>query len=298
MDGLPAVQREVLALRLFCDLSLVDVARRLGIPPGTAYSRAHHGLRRLRAEVAARLRGEGLLPDCGDVRERLIRAALLGRAGGRAPDLRRHLDACAGCRREAALLGAVIVGVAAEVERTALVEAPDLREADAAAWAADLHALNVSVHDDPAPRSEGWVTTSSPAPLFTVHDGRGRVLAETRRWRHADGRWSLHYALPEPWASGAQLRLLTVSPQRVPVRRDGDVWAVRWRECPLASDDRQREALFRFAVRLPEGYGASGADPAPDRDPHGGRLVPWSSLLQRGQAFEARLAARRLSGGT
>jgi RNA polymerase sigma-70 factor (ECF subfamily) len=49
---LPAAQREAVLLAYFGDLRDVDVARRAGIPLGTAKSRIRLGLRRMRTEVA------------------------------------------------------------------------------------------------------------------------------------------------------------------------------------------------------------------------------------------------------
>ena len=58
LAALPVGQRHVLLLRLFEDLSFADIARRLGIPEATAYTRAYYGLRRLRAAVALHLQKE------------------------------------------------------------------------------------------------------------------------------------------------------------------------------------------------------------------------------------------------
>lgn len=41
----------VVALRYYRDMTVDEMARRLGIPPGTVKSRLHHALRRLRAEM-------------------------------------------------------------------------------------------------------------------------------------------------------------------------------------------------------------------------------------------------------
>lgn len=44
-------QQIVVALRFYSDLTVDEMARRLGIPAGTVKSRLHHALRRLRAEM-------------------------------------------------------------------------------------------------------------------------------------------------------------------------------------------------------------------------------------------------------
>ncbi len=44
-------QQLVVALRFYRDLTVDEMARRLGIPAGTVKSRLHHALRRLRAEM-------------------------------------------------------------------------------------------------------------------------------------------------------------------------------------------------------------------------------------------------------
>jgi RNA polymerase sigma-70 factor (ECF subfamily) len=51
--GLPEGLREALELRLCDDLSYAEIAAILDIPVGTVRSRLHHGLRRVRAAVAA-----------------------------------------------------------------------------------------------------------------------------------------------------------------------------------------------------------------------------------------------------
>lgn len=56
MARLAPDQRVVIALRFFRDLTVEDIAGRLGIPVGTAKSRLHYGLRALRATIA---RSEG-----------------------------------------------------------------------------------------------------------------------------------------------------------------------------------------------------------------------------------------------
>lgn len=43
----------VIALRFYADLSVADIARRLGIPEGTVKSRLHNGLKHLKAAVEA-----------------------------------------------------------------------------------------------------------------------------------------------------------------------------------------------------------------------------------------------------
>jgi RNA polymerase sigma-70 factor (sigma-E family) len=48
---LPARQREVVALRIVCDLSTQDTARALGIAPGTVTAHLHRALTTLRATM-------------------------------------------------------------------------------------------------------------------------------------------------------------------------------------------------------------------------------------------------------
>jgi RNA polymerase sigma-70 factor (ECF subfamily) len=58
VDGLPAAQREVIALRYLCDLSYEEIAYTLGISPGTVKSRlfyAHQTLGQLLSPVAGEL---------------------------------------------------------------------------------------------------------------------------------------------------------------------------------------------------------------------------------------------------
>ena len=55
---LGAVDREILALRHFQDLSYRDIARALGIPEGTVMSRLFHARRRLRERLGPRLADE------------------------------------------------------------------------------------------------------------------------------------------------------------------------------------------------------------------------------------------------
>jgi RNA polymerase sigma factor (sigma-70 family) len=50
-DRLSPDDRAILALRYFADLEMPDVAAALGIPLGTAKSRSHRALGRLRAQL-------------------------------------------------------------------------------------------------------------------------------------------------------------------------------------------------------------------------------------------------------
>jgi RNA polymerase sigma-70 factor (ECF subfamily) len=50
-DCLPAEDRAILALRYYVDLEVPDVAATLGIPVGTAKSRLHRALERLRSQM-------------------------------------------------------------------------------------------------------------------------------------------------------------------------------------------------------------------------------------------------------
>ncbi|GAB2947413.1 sigma-70 family RNA polymerase sigma factor [Streptomyces heilongjiangensis] len=52
LEGLPAVQRQILALRFYTDLPVREIARLLGIPEGTVKSRLHTAV----AAIGARLR--------------------------------------------------------------------------------------------------------------------------------------------------------------------------------------------------------------------------------------------------
>jgi len=48
LGGLPNVEREVIMLRHFSDLSFAEIAEAMGTPLGTALARAHRGLAKLR----------------------------------------------------------------------------------------------------------------------------------------------------------------------------------------------------------------------------------------------------------
>lgn len=50
VDGLPADQREVVALRFFQDMSLERIAAETNVPLGTVKSRLHRALARLREQ--------------------------------------------------------------------------------------------------------------------------------------------------------------------------------------------------------------------------------------------------------
>ncbi|MFE1443246.1 RNA polymerase sigma factor [Streptomyces sp. NPDC058739] len=52
LEGLPALQRQILTLRFYTDLPVRDIARLLGIPEGTVKSRLHSAV----AAIEARLR--------------------------------------------------------------------------------------------------------------------------------------------------------------------------------------------------------------------------------------------------
>ena len=54
LGKLPQGQREVILLRFVDELSLGEIARALGVPPGTVKSRLHHGLRALREDPRTR----------------------------------------------------------------------------------------------------------------------------------------------------------------------------------------------------------------------------------------------------
>jgi RNA polymerase sigma-70 factor (sigma-E family) len=51
LDRLPPRQREVLVLRYYCELGEAEIARTLGIPPGTVKSTAHRALATLRRRM-------------------------------------------------------------------------------------------------------------------------------------------------------------------------------------------------------------------------------------------------------
>ena len=53
LKSLTPVQREVILYTYYLGLSVAEVAQKLGIPPGTVKSRAHHALRALRARLLA-----------------------------------------------------------------------------------------------------------------------------------------------------------------------------------------------------------------------------------------------------
>nr|WP_093470588.1 sigma-70 family RNA polymerase sigma factor [Streptomyces melanosporofaciens] len=51
LGALSPAQRQVLALRYYADLTVLDIAELLGIPPGTVKSRLHHALGALRTRL-------------------------------------------------------------------------------------------------------------------------------------------------------------------------------------------------------------------------------------------------------
>jgi RNA polymerase sigma-70 factor, ECF subfamily len=51
LAALPAEQRVVIVLRFWRDLSLQDIAERLGLPVGTVKSRLHYGMRAMRSTL-------------------------------------------------------------------------------------------------------------------------------------------------------------------------------------------------------------------------------------------------------
>ena len=53
LSGLPSVEREVIMLRHFSELSFKEIAELTGSPLGTALARAHRGLRKLRELMGA-----------------------------------------------------------------------------------------------------------------------------------------------------------------------------------------------------------------------------------------------------
>lgn len=57
LSRMPADQRDVLVLRYYADLAEADIARVLGIAPGTVKSRASRGLRALAADESLRSHG-------------------------------------------------------------------------------------------------------------------------------------------------------------------------------------------------------------------------------------------------
>ena len=52
LGDLPQAEREVLVLRFYADLKVDDIARELGIPPGTVKSHIHRGLTRMHKELS------------------------------------------------------------------------------------------------------------------------------------------------------------------------------------------------------------------------------------------------------
>jgi RNA polymerase sigma-70 factor (ECF subfamily) len=61
LQQLPVRQRTALVLRFYLDLPETEVARLLGVPPGTVKSWVHRGLARLRQRLAPEYRSEPLL---------------------------------------------------------------------------------------------------------------------------------------------------------------------------------------------------------------------------------------------
>jgi RNA polymerase sigma-70 factor, ECF subfamily len=65
LERLPRAQQQVIALAFFSDLTHMEIARRLALPPGTVKGRMRLGLRKLRAGLegsGAGLEGSGLDP--------------------------------------------------------------------------------------------------------------------------------------------------------------------------------------------------------------------------------------------
>jgi RNA polymerase sigma-70 factor (sigma-E family) len=61
LQQLPVRQRTALVLRFYLDLPEAEVARLLGVPPGTVKSWVHRGLARLRQRLGPEYRSEPLL---------------------------------------------------------------------------------------------------------------------------------------------------------------------------------------------------------------------------------------------
>jgi RNA polymerase sigma-70 factor (sigma-E family) len=61
LQQLPARQRAALVLRFYLDLPETEVARLLGVPPGTVKSWVHRGLAHLRARLGPQYQAEPLL---------------------------------------------------------------------------------------------------------------------------------------------------------------------------------------------------------------------------------------------
>lgn len=280
LAALPPGQRHVLLLRLWDDLSFADIARRLGIPEATAHTRAHYGLRRLRAAVAAHLRREGLLMECAAVRDRLLRVGFgLGREDvGLAVE--RHLAACARCREEAAALARLTDGVEAEVGRTVVVAGFDMRAADGAGT---RYFLQTSVNGGAESLDEWGVNTGGDPDAMVPYDAGGRRLPERRRWRLDDGRWGLRFGLHRAWRPGEALRIVCATRDRLAVRPRGDHWRLDWAERPLDAAFAPAEVLYRWAVQLPAGCRSLAAGPAPDHVLAGDRLVAWSAVVAAGE---------------
>jgi RNA polymerase sigma-70 factor, ECF subfamily len=53
LDGLPDLQRQVLVLRFYADLTVPQIARELGVPEGTVKSRLHAAARAMRTRLHA-----------------------------------------------------------------------------------------------------------------------------------------------------------------------------------------------------------------------------------------------------
>ncbi len=282
LAALPVEQRHVLLLRLVSGLGFAEIAARLCIPEGTAYTRAHYGLRRLRAAVAHHLRGEGLLLDCATVRDRLLRLGFgLGRKDA-AEEVGRHLAACPECAAEAELVRAMVEGIRAEGDAAVLVHGLDLAGPDGSGFS---YALIAQVNGEPRPLQEWGVNTGGDPDAAAYFDDQGRRLRELRRWPIGDGRWGLRYALHAPWLPGARLRVVSRTPAWQRVDPDAGCWRLRWSERPLDRGSSLRETVYGRLVQLPPGFRAVAAQPRPDRVLAGGRLLAWTAVVPAGEEF-------------
>ena len=280
LAGLGAQQRRVLVLRLFDDLSFGEIGRRLGVPEATARTRAFHGLRRLRAAVATRLREGGWLMACEAVRERLLRMAFGLPEERSEEEIRRHLAACADCQGEVEVVSAMWDGVLATARLPVMVGGWALHDVQGNATS---YWVSQQINATGEPQSEWGINSSFAPELWTWFDADGRRLWELRHWRGEDY-WGMRLRLNEPWQPGGALSVIGAVPVHLEVRTSTDGWTVTWSELPLTSSDGAvPEILCRRALQLPRGCRASACDPEPDHCLDDGGLFAWSRILSAGE---------------
>ena len=287
LASLPEGQRHVILLRVFHDLPFAAIAHRLGVPEATAWTRAFHGIRRLRAAVAARLRQEGLVMECAEARGRMLRVAFGAPPHRLEEEVRRHLAGCPECRREFEVVRAMQDGVAVTATAGMMVAGWTLRDASGAATS---YWLETAVNDSAGVRDEWGCNSARPAEEWAWFDPEGRRLELARQQRHPDGwRWAMRFRLPEPWHPGETVRMIGVLPVHMHVSHALRRHTVRWSELPLSpGPGGPREVVCRRALQLPPGYRAVRCEPEPDLRVHDA-LLTWSMVVPKGDHLNLRV---------